>query len=305
MQDAQTFRGTFLLATAAIVVAAAVNALRAQAPGTNTTLPAFEVASVKPNNTIGGPRAFDLHGDRLTATNMPLRDLIWEAYGSPAIQLQSQIVGGPSWVASDGFDIAAKAAGELTPGPRPSADRPDGRPDRALAMLRNLLEDRFKVKVHTEQREVSIYALVLANKGGTLGPRLQSSDCPHPGAAPTQGPPDSAPACGRFSGLLTGNQNGHGVSMAQLARALSSYWLIRRPVLDRTGLSGAFDFHIEFTPAFVPAPNPGAPMVANPAADSGPNLFTAFREQLGLKLESTRGPVDVLVIDHVEQPSED
>jgi uncharacterized protein (TIGR03435 family) len=303
MHDAQTFRGTFLKATAAIVVVGAVNALRAQALGTDTTPPAFEVASVKPNNTIGGPRAFDLHGDRLTATNMPLRDLIWEAYGSPAIQLHSQIVGGPSWVASDGFDIAAKADGELTPGPRASADWPDGRPDRALAMLQNLLEDRFKVKVHTEKREVSIYALVLANRGGKLGPRLQPSDCTHPRAA-TQGPTDSAPACGRFSGLLTGNQNGHGVTLAQLG-ALSTYWSIRRPVLDRTGLSGAFDFHIEFTPSFVPAPNPGAPMVANPAADSGPNLFTAFREQLGLKLESTRAPVDVLVIDHVEQPTPD
>jgi uncharacterized protein (TIGR03435 family) len=172
-------------------------------------------------------------------------------------------------------------------------------------MLRNLLEDRFMVKVHTEKREVSIYALVLANKGGKLGRQLQPSDCPHPGAAPTQAPTDSAAACGRFSGLLTGNQNGHGVTLAQLARALSSCWSIRRPVLDRTGLSGAFDFHIEFTPAFVPAPNPGAPMVANPAADSGPNLFTAFREQLGLKLESTRGPVDVLVIDHGEQPTPD
>jgi uncharacterized protein (TIGR03435 family) len=104
---------------------------------------------------------------------------------------------------------------------------------------------------------------------------------------------------------LNGVMSGTAVTMEQWATTLANLPLVSRVVRDRTGLTGEFDLHIEFVPAFVQNPNPDAPAISNPEASSGANLLTALQEQLGLKLESTKGPVDVLVIDHVEQPTPD
>jgi uncharacterized protein (TIGR03435 family) len=274
--------------------------LLAQSPAAAADKITFEVASVKANKANGGPRGIRLQpGGRLTAVGMPLRDLIRLAYGSESIQTPGQVVGGPSWIGSDRFDLVAKAEGDL------GADA-QGRPTRLIEMLKALLEDRFKVKVHTEMRDTQTYALVLSSKDGKLGPQLHESkaDCYSPASPPAPGqPPDPSRLCGIRGG--NGNVTALGVTMAQAAPSFANYPVVSRPVKDRSGLTARYDWHIEFTPAFLDGPNPDSPPIANPAADSGPNLFTALQEQLGIKLQAEKAQVEFLVIDRAEPPTED
>ena len=208
------------------------------------------------------------------------------------------VVGGPGWL-SDRFDIVAQADGDL-------ASDAQERPTRLNAMLRTLLEERFQVKVHTEMRETKTYALMLVNKDGKLGPRLQPSDC-QTDAAPTPDPTGQNYPCGRFLGHLSSNQDARGITMAQLARSLADNGVVSRQVFDRTGLTGLFDVQIEFTSKNEPPPpltldcSPIAALRAL-SEDSGPNIFKALQEQLGLKLQDEKAEVEYLVIDHVEQP---
>jgi uncharacterized protein (TIGR03435 family) len=259
----------------------------------------FEVASIKQNKSNDARQgARILPGGRIEVTNLPLRMLIRMAYGSENIQTAGQIVGGPGWIGTDRFDIVAKAEGD------PGLDA-QGRPTRLITMLKALLEERFKVKAHTEMREAQTYALVLANKDGKLGPEMHESkaDCYSPASPPPQG---QAPDPQRLCGIRgTPSVTALGTSMMQMAQLFSQYPVVGRPVTDRTGLSGRYDWHLEFVPAFLPGPNPDSPPVANPAADSGPTLFTAIQEQLGLKLQSEKAQVEYLIIDQVERPTED
>jgi len=280
------------------MVGAIVSGLRAQTPPSRS----FEVASVKQNKS--GERFMQMGGPpgRFTATNVPLQQLIQLAY-----QIQPfQIVGGPNWIASDRFDIVAKAAGDVPP-PTPGVAGP------MQLMMRTLMADRFKLTLHNEQREMPIYALVLAKADGKLGPQLKPSttDCAAlMGAAARRGGPPPPPSfnepmqCGMrvFPGALSAG----GFPLSQLTQFLSS--AVQRIVVDRTGLTGNFDLNMTWTPDQMPQgrgdPPPGAPPL--PAIDpNGPSIFTAVQEQLGLKLESTKAPVDVLVIDRAEHPTED
>jgi uncharacterized protein (TIGR03435 family) len=298
MRNARTFRKAFLLAIGGVVAVGAASARRAQTPATDTK-PTFEVASVKPNKSNGGPNIQCCAGGRLTVTGIQLRQLVRIAYGSDAIQTPGQIVGGPIWLGSDRFDIVAKAEGDLAPDAL-------GRPTRLIAMLRALLEERFKVNVHTEKRETQTYALMLSNKDGKLGPALHESkaDCYSVANPSPQGePPDPTRLCGIRGG--NGNITALGVTMRQAAANIATYPLVNRPVIDRTGLGGRYDWHIEVTPAFLNGPYPDSPPIPNPAADSGPNLFTGLQEQLGLKLQGEKAQVEYLVIDHAEQPTPD
>jgi uncharacterized protein (TIGR03435 family) len=173
-------------------------------------------------------------------------------------------------------------------------------------MLRQLLEERFQVKVHTEMREVQMYALVLASKDGKFGPTLKEShaDCYNPASPPPQGtPPDPARQCGVRGGV--GDITVTGVTMGQATQTLAGYPSVGRPVVDRTGLSGRYDWRLQWTPMFLNGATADAPPVANPNADSGPNLFTALTEQVGLKLQSEKGQVEFIVIDRAERPTED
>ena len=284
-----------IAATALIALASCVVVAQEQPQSPVVT---FEAASVKPNTAPGGPQNFQCcAGGRVTITNLPLRQLIATAYASDAIQTPGQMVGGPGWL-SDRFDIVAKAEGDLVPDAQ-------GRPTRLVAMLRTLLEDRFQVKVHTEMRETQTYALVLVNKDGKFGPRLKVSDCKGPDLAPPPDPTGQSHPCGRFWGNLTGNQNARGIQIGMLARSLAGYWVISRPVFDHTGLTGLFDFNMEFTPAFLQNSNPDGAPIPNPAAETGATIFTALQEQLGLRLQSEKAPVEYLVIDHVEKPTPD
>jgi bla regulator protein BlaR1 len=277
--------------------------LRAQSATPAIASEAFEVASVKPNKSGDGRIFFQMQpGGRFTATNVPVRELIRMAYGIQNFQL----VGGPDWIGSERFDIVAKAESDPPPSP------PGGPPGPMLMMVRALLVERFKLAVHNETKDLPIYALVMARADGRLGPQLRASqvDCAalmaaargRGGPPPAPPRPGERPPCGMFGGF--GRIAAGGVSMAQLAMNMSQR--VNRVVLDRTGLTGLYEFELEFTPDQMPQgpPPPGAPPLP-PIDPNGPSIFTALQEQLGLKLDAQRGPVEVLVIDGVEQPTPD
>jgi uncharacterized protein (TIGR03435 family) len=226
-----------------------------------------------------------------------------------------QIVGAPDWIKSDRFDIVAKAATEIAPaGPFPTAG---GATPPVFLMLRSLLAERFSLAVRRETREMPVYALVVARADRKLGPQMKpaDTDCAAVMAAARQarrgGGPPPPPAAGEAMkcGMMIGPGRimGGAVGLPQLAQMLSGR--LGRVILDRTELSGNFDVTLEFMPDQMPqfaggGPPPGAP--APPPIDpNAPSLMTALQEQLGLKLESTRGPVEVLVVDRVEQPTAD
>ena len=257
--------------------------------------PAFEVASVKANRSgdlfirIDRPAS-----DRFTATNVPLRDLIRFAYDVQDVRL----IGGPDWIRSERFDIVAKADQPLP------TWSPAGPPIPLLLMVRSLLADRFGLVVHQETRELPAYALVVARDDRKFGPEITASklDCDSQATNPSApgGPP--AQACGMR--IAPGRMEIGGVPMSQFAMVLSNF--VQRVVLDRTQLPGNFDFRLSWTPERLPQgpPPPGAPPLP-PVDPNGPSLFAALQEQLGLKLESMRAPLEVLVIDRVERPTPD
>ena len=249
--------------------------------------PAFDVASVKPNVSGSTAGWFETRpGGELVVRNQPLRTIIWTAYG---VQ-ESQLVGGPRWLAGERFDIVAKPASE-----------PKSR-DALLQMLQALLAERFKLVVHRETRDAPIYAMVPVRPGLLgRGARPSATDCDAVNAARRGAPPPGnaglRPLCGtrRTAGRLMAG----GVRMETLARDLSD--LAGRTVVDATGIPGFHDLDLEWQPE-----PPLAPTAAVPALPAdAPSLFTALQEQLGLRLESRRGPVDVLVIDSVERPTPD
>jgi uncharacterized protein (TIGR03435 family) len=294
-----------LLVAGAVSAAAFVTGVRpaAQQAGTQGTAPTFEAASVKPNKSgeLGG-FVRRQPGGRFTVTNMALRPLITFAY-----QLQSmQLIGGPSWVSDDRFDIVAKMEGD------PPAVMAGSGPDQMQLALRTLLADRFNLSVHRETRDMDVYALVMARPGGKPGPALKPStqDC-SPQAfqarrgSPPPGPP--APNADVFCGMRgsPGRLQLGGLPLSQLANGLQG--LAGRIVIERTGLSGNWDAEVTFAPEGRGGPPGGPPPDVNlpPIDPNAPNIFTALQEQLGLKLESTKAPIDVLVIDRVEQPTPD
>jgi uncharacterized protein (TIGR03435 family) len=270
----------------------------ASLPQTNAQSPAprpeFEVASVKPNTSgtnmvrIMAPP----NGGRLTVTNGSLRMLISYAYKVKNFDLS----GGPGWMDSERYDVVAKA--------------PDGShaEDQLQLMTRTLLEDRFKLMVHRETKEMPVYAL-LPGKNGPKLPEAREGGCatlgpnspPPPGRGPGQLPP--TPCGGFFMG--PNRMEGGKISMKQFVDGLSN--ILGRPVIDKTAFTGTFDVHLEFSPegtAFAGG-LPGMPGGLPPGFDtSGPSIFTAVQDQLGLKLESQKGPAEVLVIDHAEKASE-
>ena len=260
----------------------------------------FEVAAVKQDTGPFRPPNFPLDaGDAYTVTGGRFSaDFALSTYVSFAYKLsltleqrQAMIANLPKWVAEDRFDIQAKAT-EANP-----------TKDQMRLMMQALLAERFKLAVHFETKESPVLALVLV-KPGKLGPKL----LPH-----AEGPPcDTAPSpdlfppkCSVMVMTMSSGRMAKGGSrdttMTLIADALPSMGRLGRPVVDRTGLSGRFDFAIEWSPETNNIP----PLPGEPVPDTqGPSFQAALREQLGLKLESTMAPLQVLVIDHVERPSE-
>lgn len=236
---------------------------------------AFDVASIKPNASNDNRVMLRVApGGHFIATGVTLKQLIGQAYNVRDFQIS----GGPGWISADRYDINAKAEG-----------LPDRVPQDVMRpLIRNLVEDRFKLKTRTETKEMPVYALTVGKSGSKL--------------KPTEG---SGP--GPMMRMGRGQLDAKKAPMSMLAQTLSQ--LLGRTVIDKTGITGEYDLLLEWTPEPGQGGGPfgGAPPPpdALPAADStGPTLFTAIQEQLGLKLESERGPVSVLVIESVEKPSE-
>ena len=244
--------------------------------------PASAVISIKPSDAASRAASSSERFDWLDVT---LAMLVSDAYDL----LESQVVGGPDWIHTRLWDVSAKATSLA--------------PDEARRLVRQLVEDRFALKAHTEMRELSIYNLVLARTDGTLGPKIKRStvDCTPflTGARPMQESPRDPDhrfgLCsegGSFtpSGLLTPRLNGQPLTglIQHLQEALE------RPVIDRTGLKGNYDIELSYL---------DERLADKSIAAKGPTLFAALEQQLGLKLESARGPVQVLVIDSVFEPT--
>jgi len=267
-------------------------AVRAQPPAT----PTFEAASVKANTSGDGRTGGVLVGGRFSMTNETLWRLVGEAYATSEALARFQIVGGPDWINTDRFDVEAVAQSPLAR-------------EQARLMLRALLSERFKLAAHTERRDLPVYALVAARTDGKLGPQLRRSttDCAAPADRPQPQAPNQPAPC--VMGFGFGRLAANGLTISQLATVGLSR-AVGRIVVDRTNLTGPFDWTLVWTPDNLPPRAPGTPadqplLVNGIAIDpNGPPLFTALQEQLGLKLEPTRGPVEVLVIDRVEHPTE-
>ncbi len=236
---------------------------------------AFEAAVVKSNhsNARGSSLPPPQHG-RFTAVNVPLKEFILEAYQIQELQLS----GGPGWISSEGFDITAKAAG-------------DAKRTEVYQMLQTLLRDRFQLAFHRETKDLPVYTITVAKNG----PRMKKNSGEECGESVPGHP------CGGFNVQQRRHVWGERVSIAQLANVLST--LAGRAVLDKTALKGTFDIDLEWTPD--EGQRAGLDIRNAPPQDNNrPSLFTAMEEQLGLKLDSQRGAVEVLVIDRVERPSD-
>jgi uncharacterized protein (TIGR03435 family) len=252
--------------------------------------PEFEVASIKLNKS-GDGRAMIMpaRGGRFTATNVPLQLLITLAYNVKDFQLS----GAPAWLMSERYDVETKAEGD------PAFDA-------VRVMLQTLLEDRLQLKFHRETKDLPVYELVVA-KAGKL--KQAEGECGPPPSGPLPPPAPGKPPtlfCGGMM-MFPGRLNGQKVPITQLVDVLSRF--TDRIVVDKTNLTGKYDIDLQYTPeqGQFQAPPGGAPpgMPALPPIDpNGPSLFTALQEQLGLKLESQKGPVEMIVIDHIERPSE-
>jgi uncharacterized protein (TIGR03435 family) len=222
------------------------------------------------------------------AAGVPVRFVVSRAFNVQDFQ----ITGGPDWMNTDRFDIEARLAPD-TAGPQNMA-----------AALRAMLADRFQMVATRETREMPVLVLVRAREDGQLGPQMKPSptDCAAAEKGGTPGPlqADGRPACGGRGGL--GRITAGGLRMTQLAQQLSQF--MGRIVIDKTGLDGFYQFDLSWAPTPEQMP-PGMPPGAAPPFDpNAPILPTALQEQLGLKLESGRGPVEVIVIERLEPPSE-
>jgi len=270
--------------------------VRAQAPQTAPEpLPSFEVASIKQDHSQDisdtKTRLFQFPSPgRFRTTNMPIKLMIQFAYNIDP----SQISGGPSWVGSQGYVVEAKVDDSLVPDLQKLPDLQQR--DRMRLMVRSLLADRFKLVLSHGTKEASIYALVVA-KGG---PRLRPTTYTPPDSSAT---PTSRQGRGGLS-ITPGRISGVNESIGGLAETLALLPdLAGRTVRDKTGIKGNYDFELNFTSGIAALKGSAMDSTA-PPDDSKPSIFTALEEELGLKLELTKEPVETYVIEHIEQPSE-
>jgi len=254
-----------------LAFAVVATSLSAQAP---TAPPKFEVASIRENKSGSGasfssPRP----GGNYIASNMTLRSLAWVSYRIP----RERVIGGPGWVDTVRFDIAAKAGDNVSPA-------------QMNEMLKSLLAERFQLVARQELRDLPVYALVVARRDGTFGPRFRANplDCADRIAAQKAEstlPPNAVRPCT----LSQSERQLHGgvQTMNALADKLSQ--IADRPVVNRTGLTGTYDFDLEWAPT---------------SDANGVSVFTAVQEQLGLRLEPSVAQLDVVVIDSAQRPTE-
>ena len=244
----------------------------------------FEVASIKLNTSGTTSMKFPVPaGGRLTATNIPLKALIsFAAYGGQNSQLTA-----PDWTSSQRFDVDARAVG-------PNITR-----EEYQRMLRALLEDRFKLELHHETRDLPAYELFLA-KGGSLLKPADPKACDPVGATNDQGTNRVGVTCGTF---FTGQTSidARSMTMTQFANVLAI--VLGRPVVDRSGIDGRFDIHLNLDPQGVNLGNgfTGLTSDADQRDGAQPSIFSALQQQLGLRLQSHKEPTDVIVIDRLNR----
>jgi uncharacterized protein (TIGR03435 family) len=253
---------------------------------TTAALPVYDAVAIKPDKSGSGRMMFTTRDDAYQATNVTLKMLLAQAYGIR----EGLIAGLPPWADSAHFDIDAKIV-EYDAATMKNLSREQQR-----AMLAALLVDRFHLKVHPEVKSLALYDLVIAKDG----PRIEAA-APAAAASLRNQPPapkDGPPAMGRGGISFRSSDAGWEVTadaipLSNLATFLADR--LEREVIDKTGLTGEYDVHLKWTPDNAPQPLPD---------DAPPNLFTALQEQLGLRLQPGKGPVKTLVVDHVEQPTE-
>jgi len=310
----------FALSAIALLVLAAplgFGVLRGQSPSStpassqssvSTPVPKYEVATFKPTTETDNRRTLMMTPDGTSMHGVDIQMLLQQAFGVE----RDRIVAAPKWVQSNRYDIEAKVA----PEDAPKMDKL--KIEQRREMLLPLLEERLNLKYHHETRELPMYELVVAKGGPKLtevkpdspitsqGAPIPPPGDPGPNAKPNGPPRDRAGNMGMMR-MSPGGIEAHGGTTAFLTHALSG--ILGRTVVDKTGLTGNYDFTLNWTPdesmRNVMGPPPGGPHKGDaPPDESGPSLFTALEEQLGLKLESQKGTVDVIVIDHIDQPSE-
>ena len=273
----------------------------AQTTGTDETVAkaSFDVISIKPSRP-NGVRMIRFTPDGVEGMNANLLILIRAAYGKNGNMPTDDTVSGlPDWAKTQTYDIQGKMSGEDAAAFK--ALSKDDQDTRRQQMLRSLLEERFQLKIHREQRQVPDYELVVA-KGG---PKLQPGRVePDPNAPKER---DGKPAMSsslRMRG--PGKVQAQNFGMQQLASYLSQPTAgVGRLVVDKTGLTDKYNFSLDWAPDFSMMKPPAGPMTAPPPPDlTGPSIFTALQEQLGLKLQAGTGTIDAVVVDHVEKPSE-
>jgi uncharacterized protein (TIGR03435 family) len=288
-----------LVAGSLAVAASSLQGQTSAAPGgaaqpdvtADVKVPAFEVVSVKPNKSDSGMIRIMAKPDGYAGSNLSLKMLVQSAYGIR----EDLISGAPSWADSARFDIDAKVAGSDVDALKKLS------PEQRRLLLQPLLADRFKLKIHTETKQLPVYEIVLAKGGSklkeaTAGDTYANGIKGHDGAGG-----------GGMMRFGPGQLTAQAVPLTSLANMLSQQ--LHRTVLDKTGLTGKYDLELTWTPEQGADPMfkgaEGSPQRGDAAPDSsGPSIFTALQEQLGLKLQSAKGPVETLVIDHVEMPSE-
>lgn len=244
------------------------------APMAENADPSFEVATIKPNNS-GAPsiQGLTMRGRNFATRNSSLGDLIAFAYDVQA----KQIVGGPDWMDKDRYDIAAVPEQEGAPNA-----------EQLRIMMRKLLADRFKLTFHHDKRELSAYVLTVGKSGQKLTPTQLKGSLPGMGMRPGAG------------GLTLAMMNATTTDFTDFLQML----VLDRPVVDRTDIKGRYDFQCTFTPDDSQFGGHPPPMPAQASAtESSPGLYDAIQQQLGLKLDAEKTPVDVIAIDHVEKPS--
>jgi uncharacterized protein (TIGR03435 family) len=244
-----------------------------------TSHPEFEVASIKPNNGIDEKPGMQVrYGGHVTIHAMTVRTLIGAAYD---IDESFQVSGGPRWTETELYDIVAQAP------PNVSTESLEWWRPR----LQSLLADRFRLALHRETKELPVYELAAAKSGIKIAPLKAGACIVADPQKPKQVRPGEPPP--RFCNNLRYTRGGIeaiGVDMTRLANTLAA--ILNRTVINKTGFTGIFDLDLEYAP------------LEDTAGTTRPSIFTALQEQLGLRLESAKGPVEVLVVDHVERPSD-
>lgn len=273
----------------------------AQGADAKGDLPKFEVATIKPTKEDDGRTMMMFTPDGISIHGVPMKMLLRESFGVE----DDRILGEPSWVKTR-YDVEAKVDAEDAPKLK------NFKIDQRRAMMLPLLQDRFNLKYHHETRDLTIYALVVAKGGLKMkesAPDPPKSDDAKPDAPPKPDPggPNGPPRLGRHSLMMNGR--GHlestGTTMTMLVHVLASQ--LGRTVEDKTGLTANYDYTLQWTPDDVGTPMGGdaGPGKSDVSPDAGgPTLLTALEEQLGLKLESNKTTVDVIVIDRIDPPSE-